>query len=252
MTPERRALRKVAVSDWARRALALAATLSASACDLASIGPEAQGVAGIWREERIVESVPEIAFLRVASYTLHLAETDGFIHGRWVIVGDTLLPLDPWEAVVVGEHVTAESRLLLEYHDPSLGRCSLAGPVNQADGHLRDFVAERRCAANGWGVSDVFHFYETPAGDAAIIGWVTTDNKDWPGVKMAIAAVGHSFADTASTNSHGNVHFRLLRAGSYYMDISVDTTKYSFPYTDTTFTIGSGELHIASFHGVTK
>ena len=62
-----------------------------------------------------------------ATYTLRIANRNGFMHGLWTISGDMAQPTDPWEAVVTGDR--SGNWMVLEYHSPVDGRCHLAGVV---------------------------------------------------------------------------------------------------------------------------
>ncbi len=129
-----------------------------------AVGPDshdAADVSGTWREARTMavrtqaNVAADAATDSVADsvvYTLRINDQDGFVHGTWTIEGDTTLPVDPWEAVVTGDHTGG--RLITEYYDPRSGQCRLAGPIGD-DYH--GYVAEQRCAGDQWAVADTFN-----------------------------------------------------------------------------------------------
>ena len=135
-----------------KRAVALISLLFVGCLTEAPLA-EQEHISGIWQElrEGNIEGGLNADVIRGAvTYTLRIAEQDGFVHGTWTITGDSDLPSDPWEAVVVGDY--ANGRLLTEYFDPRGGRCQLKGPIQSG---LTEYVAEQRCAPT-WAVADTF------------------------------------------------------------------------------------------------
>lgn len=129
------------------------------ACELPSSHIDDGIVTGQWIEVRSTHATaPSNAYAgsSITKYELDIIDRDGLVHGTWTITGDTALPVDPWQAVVVGHH--AEGDMLVEFHDPADGQCRLAGPYDSTLG----FTAEQRCSGHQWEVSDTFRLVKTP------------------------------------------------------------------------------------------
>ena len=86
---------------------------------------------------------------------------------------------------------------------------------------------------------------------ASLIGTVTGNNSGLADVTVALTGVD---IDTTKTTDKSGLYAHLgLRAGTYVIAISgFDTTKWAFPYTDTTAVIGTGESRVVSFSGTAK
>lgn len=100
----------------------------------------------------------------------------------------------------------------------------------------------KRVDFNGWYVRT-----------ASILGTVTGNNSGLKDVTVSLS--GAHLQDTVkrSTDGHGQYSYTGLRAGTYEVGISgFDTTKWAFPYTDTTAVLSTGESRPISFNGTAK
>lgn len=197
---------------------------------------------GVWREARAVpisytNGLAASGKPDSVTYTLRINDQQGFVHGTWTIAGDTTQPTDPWEAVVTGDH--REGRLLVEYHDPAIGQCRLAGPI-EPDGY--GFIAEQRCAGNQWEVSDTFHLWPAPIG--GIHGTVDVERRGIGGVLVSLGD-----GDTTRTGSSGYYIFPNVRAGTYTVAISGYPDDVQFPTTSKAVEISSIDIVNVSFAG---
>lgn len=132
-------------SDLGSRAPAgrgLVLLLAASACIDVAPDSSAADISGTYVGQAEVRRVANTnAQASVATYTLRIANRDGFMHGLWTIAGDVAQPTDPWQAVVTGDH--SGNWMVLEYHSPVDGQCHLAGAVVS-----NTYRPEYRCARN--------------------------------------------------------------------------------------------------------
>ena len=138
-----------------------AMALMLTGCDMLAPDEAAdRDVAGTYTGHTVHGSAPNAdAVLDTTAYTLRIEDSDGFIHGVWIIEGDTLQPTDPWEAVITGDYT--DGRMVLEYHSPTVGQCHLAGDVASDS-----YVAEHRCAED-WSTVDTLRLVKLvvcPAG----------------------------------------------------------------------------------------
>lgn len=182
------------------------------------------------------------------TYTLQIKDLAGFVHGTWIIEGDSSLPLDPWEAVVIGNH--ADGHMLTEYNDPRHGRCRLHGSVDTIA-----FRAEQRCESSSWEVvadSFTLRLVDLPpdTATASILGLVRANGEGVPDVTVSLFSMVGTVRRRVSDHN-GRYAFTGLQAGSYTVGIAegFDTTKFTFPFTDSTVTLGVGEVAVVTFDG---
>ncbi|MYC99189.1 MAG: hypothetical protein F4X13_07965 [Gammaproteobacteria bacterium] len=235
----------------------LAALLLAAACSgdaTAPPNPTTWDASGTWREAR---ALPPMSIARdgmsgadAASsdsvvYTLRIYDLGGFIHGTWAIQGDASLPVDPWEAIVVGNH--SDGAMLTEYTDPRYGRCRLHGAVDSVA-----YRPERRCEGSSWDVAESFvlRLVDAPpdSSTATIHVAVIVEDEGLPGIRVTLSGADRR---TATTDGYGLTSFSGLPAGDYLVAIDgYDPHDYEFAFTSENVRVEPGETATVAFVGV--
>jgi len=234
----------------------LTVLLLAVACVGDATAPESTtwNASGTWRQARVLPpkwiardgmAGADAASSDSVVYTLRIYDLEGFIHGTWAIQGDASLPVDPWEAVVVGNH--SDGAMLTEYTDPRYGRCRLHGPVDSAA-----YRPERRCEGSSWDVAESFvlRLVDAPPdrSTATIHVAVIVEDEGFPGIRVTLSGADHR---TATTDGYGLTSFSGLPAGDYSVAIDgYDPHDYEFASTSENVHVGPGETATVAFVGV--
>lgn len=124
--------------------------------------------------------------------SLHVTvDESGFAHGLWILWGDTLVPSDPWEAVVTGVYMGP--RMVVEYSHPTKGLCQLNGPVSEAE----KYEPVRRCA-DAWEEPDTLDLTFFPMWRGLVVrpAFTPRDHPDGKYVNSDFGSVPARLEDT--------------------------------------------------------
>lgn len=155
----------VTPTDWIRRAIRRAleaqgrtagAVLALAFAACTETAPVPPGVTGTYTGTSPQPGAAHAAALTDSTrYRLRIMEDAGLAYGVLSIIGDTLQPTDPWDAVISGVYI--DGRLVLEYQAPERGQCHLVGPVESSL-----FTAEHRCEVD-WSAAETLELAWVPS-----------------------------------------------------------------------------------------